>query len=434
MAKKKLPAPEASNDEDERYEDSESRSIPALDFGQKEVEAAPADYVPEGFESKEDFLKDMRETYALDLQFDEDNRTAALEDRKFVAGDQWDPTVLQQRSGLPCLVINTIPQFTAQLVGDWRENKNAIKVLPSVNGTKATADVIADLVRAIETDSRADRAYNNAFESLVQCGDGAFRVGVEYAREDVFDQNIVIKPIDDALAVVWDRMSIDPTGKDAKHCFVDDFIPNKEFKEEWPDSDPSHLNDTEAKRMFSSGWLDTGLVKVTEYWRMVERDVYLVMFEDGTIYKFDQDTKPEDFHAYIQKHGNPTKSRISPCRYAQMHLVTGFDILAGPYEWKLTRLPIIRMAGRTVTVGDKRVRYGLVRFMKDNVRLKNFWRSIAAEQLGYAPKAQWLATESAVEGKEEAFRKAHLTRDPLLTVNDEAIIGQNIQRIEPPPM
>ncbi|HEY6020176.1 MAG TPA: portal protein, partial [Candidatus Paceibacterota bacterium] len=125
---------------------------------------------------------------------------------------------------------------------------------------------------------------------------------------------------------------------------------------------------------------------------------------------------------------------ISPCRYAQMHLVTGFDILAGPYEWKLTRLPIIRMAGRTVTVGDKRVRYGLVRFMKDNVRLKNFWRSIAAEQLGYAPKAQWLATESAVEGKEEAFRKAHLTRDPLLTVNDEAIIGQNIQRIEPPPM
>jgi len=64
--------------------------------------------------------------------------------------------------------------------------------------------------------------------------------------------------------------------------------------------------------------------------------------------------------------------------------------------------------------------------------LKNFWRSIAAEQLGYAPKAQWLATQSAIEGRQESFRKAHLTRDPLLIVNDEAIIGQNIQRIEPP--
>jgi hypothetical protein len=117
------------------------------------------------------------------------------------------------------------------------------------------------------------------------------------------------------------------------------------------------------------------------------------------------------------------KSRTAPCRYAQMHLVTGFKILAGPYEWKMTRLPIIRMSGRIVSVGDRRVRFGLVRFMKDAARLRNFWRSVAAEQLGYAPKAQWIATESAVEGREDSVRKAHLTRDPLMVVNDEAIIG-----------
>jgi hypothetical protein len=38
--------------------------------------------------------------------------------------------------------------------------------------------------------------------------------------------------------------------------------------------------------------------------------------------------------------------------------------------------------------------------MKDAARLRNFWRSVAAEQLGYAPKAQWIATEKAVEGRE----------------------------------
>ena len=56
------------------------------------------------------------------------------------------------------------------------------------------------------------------------------------------------------------------------------------------------------------------------------------------------------------------------------------------------------MMGRVVSIGDRRVRFGLVRFMKDAARLRNFWRSIAAEQLGYAPKAQWIAPESAVEG------------------------------------
>jgi hypothetical protein len=123
---------------------------------------------------------------------------------------------------------------------------------------------------------------------------------------------------------------------------------------------------------------------------------------------------------------------LAPCRYAQMHLVTGYKILAGPYEWKLNRLPIIRVSGRVSSIGDRRVRFGLVRFMKDAARLRNFWRSIAAEQLGYAPKAQWLATEKAVEGREDMFRTAHLKRDPLLVVNDEAVIGQDIQRIDPP--
>ena len=70
--------------------------------------------------------------------------------------------------------------------------------------------------------------------------------------------------------------------------------------------------------------------------------------------------------------------------------------------------------------------------MKDAARLKNFWRSVAAEQLGYAPKAQWIATAEAVEGREDDLRKAHLTRDPLLIVNDEAVIGQNLQRLDPP--
>jgi hypothetical protein len=115
-----------------------------------------------------------------------------------------------------------------------------------------------------------------------------------------------------------------------------------------------------------------------------------------------------------------------------MHLVTGFKILAGPYEWKMTRLPIIRMSGRIVSVGERRVRFGLVRFMKDAARLRNFWRSVNAEQLGYAPKAQWMATETAVEGREAQIRKAHLTRDPLLIFNDEAVFGQNVQRVDPP--
>lgn len=398
-------------------------------FSEQELRKPKKDYVPEGFDSEEDYLSDMRETYELDIQADDDNRKAALEDKKFTAGEQWDPVVLEQRKGLPCLSINSIPQFTAQLVGDWRTNRTAVKVIPSEGGDKDIASIRSDLIRAIETNQRAGRAYDDAFESMVQCGDGAFRVGVQYANEDVFDQEITINPVADALSVVWDRLSIDSTGRDANHCFVDDVVPEKEFKAQWPEADPSELNTKDFQSMSSTGWCSQGSVRITEHWRMIERNKLLVMFEDGSVYPFEEDQDPDQLLEYIEKHGPPTKTRIAPCRYAQMHLVTGYKILAGPYEWKLNRLPIIRMAGRTISVGDRRVRFGLVRYMKDPVRLRNFWRSIAAEQLGYAPKAQWLATEAAVEGKEDLFRRAHLNRDPLLVYNDEA---EPPQRIDPP--
>lgn len=226
-------------------------------------------------------------------------------------------------------------------------------------------------------------------------------------------------------------MSVDPTGRDARHCFVDDVIPMKEFKREFGDIADSSLEDMSSSlksTLRSTGWLTNDEARVTEYWRMIERDRLLALFQDGSIHVLEGKTLDE----MMAKHGPVVKTRQASCLYAQMHLVTGFAILGGPYEYKLSRLPIIRMTGRVVTIRNRRVRYGIVRFMKDAVRLRNFWRSIAAEQLGYAPKAQWIATESAVEGHEDDFRKAHLTRDPLLIVNDEAIIGQNLQRLDPP--
>lgn len=411
------------NQKPEKKEDGHEFDV--LDYEGK----VKADYVPEGFESKEKFLEEMRHEYQADLDYDRINRQQALDDKRFAAGEQWDPIVLEQRKGLPCLVINSIPQFTAQLVGDWRESRKAVKVVPSNDEDTDVASIRGDLIRSIEMQSRADRVYDNAFESLVMCGDGAFRVAVEYARDDVFDQDIFFRPIEDALSVVWDRFSVDPTGRDARHVFVDDRMPKNEFRRKYPDCEPDELMSAQTfNNLYAEGWVDQDSYRVTEYWRLVQRQRIMALFQNGKVY----DLNAENMEKLVTENGPPVRTRMAWCSFAQMHLVTGFEILSGPYEYRLNRLPIIRMSGRVVNISGRRVRYGLVRFMKDPVRLKNFWRSVAAEQLGYAPKAQWMATESAVEGREDVIRKAHLSRDPLLVFNDEAVFGQNVQRIDPP--
>lgn len=417
--------------QDEQKKDrSEFKQFEGMTIDTLEIEGrASADYKPEGFESKEHFLEDMRQNYQADVDFDRHNREAGIEDKQFAAGDQWDPIVLEQRKGLPCLVINNIPQFTAQLVGDWRESRKAIKVVPSNDEDTDVASVRGDLIRGIEMQSRADRVYDSSFESLVQCGDGAFRVAVEYARDDVFDQDIFIRPIEDAFSVVWDRFSVDPTGRDAKRLYVNDRIPKEEYNRKYGDVAPGALEDgTMLDSLIDTCWVDNESYQITEYWRLIQRQRLMALFENGKVFEIDNDNMDE----LVREYGYPVKTRLAWCSYAQMHLVTGFDILAGPYEYRLNRLPVIRMSGRVTTIGDRRVRYGMVRFMKDPARLKNFWRSVAAEQLGYAPKAKWMATQEAVEGREADIRKAHVSRDPLLIFNDEAVFGQNVQRVDPP--
>ncbi|MBU6231614.1 hypothetical protein KGP36_03005 [Patescibacteria group bacterium] len=384
-------------------------------------------YVPEGFKSVDAFLEDMREEYQHDYDYDYENREDAIEDKKFAAGEQWDPAVLQLRIGLPCLTINSIPQFVAQVVGDWRQNRNSVEVVPNDDGNEDVAQIRGDLIRSIEMQSRASRVYDQAFESAIVSGDGAFRVAVEYAKDSVFDQDIFIRPIEDAQSVIWDRMSVDPTGRDARHVMVEDRIPKKEFNRKWPNLDPWHMNERFSGMLRAGRWFDDQAVKIVEYWRMIVRNRVLSLFEDGSVHVIDSDV---DVDQLIQLHGAPVKTRTAPVQYAQMHLCTGFAILSGPYEYKLNRVPIIRVSGRVTSIQNRRVRYGMVRFMKDPARLRNFWRSVAAEQLGYAPKAQWIAPESAVTGREDEFRKAHMTRDPLLIYNDGAEAPPT--RLEPP--
>ena len=223
------------------------------------------------------FLQEARERFEDAAAADRDNRLAAEDDLDFFVGNQWDDTVKATRTGLgrPCLTINRLPQFVAQVVGDIRINKPAIKVRPAEDGDEDIANVRQGLIRAIEHDCGAADVYANAAQSQVACGIGNFRVVLDYASDEVFEQNIVIKAIPNPFSVVWDPLAFEPTGKDARYCFIVDEMSRKDFEAAWPDAQSSDLTVDQA------GWSTTDTVRVTEYWVMKETPALLAMTEDG---------------------------------------------------------------------------------------------------------------------------------------------------------
>lgn len=394
---------------------------------------ATGDYVPEGYADANEFLTYCRDTYDADAAYDRKNREAALDDLRFIAGEQWDPTVRaeRERQGRPCLQTNVLPTFIGQVIGDRRINSTTIKVRPKKDATVEMADTRAGIIKSIEAYSRAERVYDATCEMQVSCGIGNFRIDLDYATDDVFDQDIFIRTIPNPLAVIWDRLSVDPTGRDAKHCFVQDTMPRKEFEKRWPDQTPSDMGDGMASTLLANGWFDKDNVRITEYWCMIEKDRRIALMIDGKIEDVtDQDPAEYTPRLWMDPTTNKPRIRMAPRQYAQMHLITGFAILDGPYEVPLTRLPIIRAEGRMVPVGDDRVRYSLIRNAKDNQRLMNYADSVMAETISLSPKAQWFAPFDAVEGREDDFREGHRSGDPLLIFNPNA--SSPPQRVEPP--
>ncbi len=391
--------------------------------------------LPAGFEDAQAFLADARENYRIDAEADKVNRDAAFDDLKFACdyregpgathGAQWDDAVILQREGRPCLTNNVLPQYIGQIVGDNRINRPAIKVRPAEDADEELAEVRAGIIRYIEAQSNAQWIYTTALQASATCGIGHFRCGLDYADNGSFLRDIRIKPIANPLSVVWDHLSVERTGKDARRCFITDEMPRKDFEKQWPDAIPGGLSIDTDQDLLAGGWVAQNVVRVCEYWRMEDEKRTLGLGEDGQTVDITDDVKKDP-----KVSGRFKETRTVSRQKACMWLITGFSVLEGPFEVPIDRIPVFRCYGRIFFVGNARVWFGMTRFMKDAQRLQNYADSVIAESLATAPKQQWKATAQAVEGREQTIREAHKSGDPLIVFND----GGDVERLDPPPM
>jgi len=168
------------------------------------------------------------------------NRSEALEDLKFAAGDQW-PVETQNSRNLesrPCLTINKLDAYVRQVTNQQRQQRPRIKVHPTnTQADKKVAEVLEGITRHIEINSNADTAYDTAFDYAVRMGWGYWRIVTDFVREDSFDQEIYIRQIDNPFTVYFDPNSTQPDGSDAERCLITTMIPKAVFNKQYPDAD-----------------------------------------------------------------------------------------------------------------------------------------------------------------------------------------------------
>ena len=405
--------------------------------------------------------------YKRALDYDRENREAALDDSAFVAGEQWPDDLLAARANRPCMTVNRLPSFIRQVANEIRIKPPAIQVVAMEDADRDLADVQEGLIRSIEAVSSARRAYASAIEDSTRCGMGFLRVMTDYATEDSFDQEARIRHIDNPMSVLMDPDMVDPLGSDAKFAFVLDTMSEQAFREAYPDKSSGMDGDATTEMQSREGWLSDNRVQIAEYWCVEETPVDVLLLEDGTVvdvseydamveaYNQDADAfqlvateaqaeaattgaEPElpdppqapPLPAY-NADGTPRTRKVKR-RKVMSYLMSGGEFLEGPTEWVGSRIPIVPVWGEVYRIGDRTVRTSLIRFAKDSQRMINFWRSASVEALALAPRAPVLITAQQVKGHELDWANAGLDNPAVLVYNET---GSGVPtRLMPPTM
>ena len=376
---------------------------------------------PLSYADEAEFLRDVRDTYHLDLQADQHNAEPAREDMRFVIGDQWHTEAKARRTRLkkPVLTVNRLPAFVAQYIGSWLQSDTSIKLMPSRGGTQAIAEIRQGIIRTILRTRKNKQALKQAMTNAYICGVGNFGVELADSKFDVFARDIVLKTIDDPLAVVWDRASREPTGADAQHCYVVEYLTKRDFARTYPKaaSDAGwYANELDDSTMTAHGWEVDDMVRICYFWQMGEEKVTVALEADtGDVIEV-TDWTDEELAAKVAigEDGQLiTRDTVKP--YAECYVLTSNQVLEGPIRLYIPRLPIFRVEGWTLQEAAVRYRWGFVRNAKDPQRLHNFWRSILAEELMKSPASKWLFDKASdKQGISQQFRNAHLSGDPIL--------------------
>lgn len=235
-----------------------------------------------------DFLDTATKRLKREIDADSHNRTAALEDLKFLNGDQWEPAEEQRRKlrGRPCLRTNELPKYVNQVVGDMRQNRARVKVRPVDSaGDVNIAKIRSGLIANIEYLSGAEAIYDYAGEMAVSCGYGAWRVLTRYADENPFLQEIYLERIRNPFLVYLDSSAKSEVGADARYGFVLEKVTREEFEERYPDKEVPSDNLRVGQGVASEMWFEGDAFFIADYYLVESEKVNMVLTEDGQTWK-----------------------------------------------------------------------------------------------------------------------------------------------------
>ena len=351
---------------------------------------------------------------------DKKQRKLAIDDMRFahVEGGQWDEDARTKRANRPRFEVNRVEPAIDQVVGNQRQNRVSVKIRPVSGGAdEKTAKIFNGLIRNIESISKANNAYDSAFDEAVTGGFGGWRVLTEFADDDVFEQDIKIKPVKSAASSMYFGQSDEYDKRDAMYAFLITSFSKIEFEAKWPGKNASSFTQTRLDNTSCNDWFEGDKVRVAEYWKKVPVTKEIALLSDGRVINKDEEESVLD---EMKEQGvTILKTRSVKSHKIVRYIMNGNELLEPAKDWAGKFIPLIPVFGKVHHIESKTFVKGMTRNAKDPQRIYNYETSQAVETNALSPKDPYWYTPHMAAGHEKTWQAFPKKNTPFMPYNPD---------------
>ena len=376
--------------------------------------------------------------------FWDENYARMDDDIRFIHGEgQWPEKIKKQREidVRPCLTFNMLPSYIDQVTGSQRLTTPSIDIAPVNSDTKETriknytgqkdyslAETFQAIIRNIEYVSKADIAYDTAFEHCAGWGLGWIRVLSDYVSDESFDQDFRIKRVKNYKSVMVSLFD-EPDGSDIEWAIIFSKMTLEDFEHKWPGKKPADAKDLNKSEI--DIWLDKDYVKIGEYYKFVNDDHELVQLSDGTVTRMDKVSGVLD-ELEREKGITVAETRKVKGKKVVWYKISGCDVLEGPLDTPFSYIPVIPVVGKELVVDGKTILRGVIRHAKDAQCMYNYSRTSEIESVGLQPRVPYIASDKQIGPYLDDWKHANTSNVGVLVY--KSVPGEPRPSREPPPM
>ena len=367
------------------------------------------------------------------VEYQQDWRNLAQEDREFYSGKQWadaDKKTLESAKR-PAITINRIKPLINVLGGYQRLNRYDIDFLPRTNDDDEQAQLRKGVTKYIMDRSHYNYEESDVFNDGVITGLGWFEVGYQFdwlAQDgDAFIRRV--SPFD----IYRDPESRDKHLRDMKYVIRARWVDKDELTAKYPQH-KEEINaqtaaymteETENDKKYNELWYshETKKIRFAECWYKKAVQKQLFVLRTGEV--VEQVT--QDMIAYNMVMGQQAVTTTEIRMIAFFDNVVLEDI---PSPYKHGFIPFVPFI--CYYQGEDDVPAGIVRDLKDPQREVNKRRSQELHILNTQSNGGWIAEVDAMTPQQESsFKKNASTPGALLKVLPGTLSTQKLQRLEP---